>query len=100
MKTGITPLLMTGLIAMVLPSCGATPADEGSLGRALIETKKESYTYEFELNGCNTGRHQFLSKNAMCEGLKSQSLNNYCAVSMRERHFERHACPGNFETER
>ncbi|HVJ64928.1 MAG TPA: hypothetical protein VM901_06710 [Bdellovibrionota bacterium] len=65
-----------------------------------LQSARNSFSYEFEYNGCNTGRQKFGSKDTMCEGLKSQSRNNYCAVSMRERFFEQQGCPGIFELEK
>lgn len=62
-----------------------------------IDSKTESstLTYEFESNGCKTGKHSFSSRTAYCEGLKSYSLNNGCAYGLRKAEYERN-CTGFF----
>jgi hypothetical protein len=55
------------------------------------ESKTSSFNdkYQLELNGCNTGEHAFNSssqedlKRQICESLKNDATNNYCASSMR-----------------
>lgn len=54
---------------------------------------KEEYTYEFEEDGCNTGKHTFNSKDAYCRALADHALNNYCAPNLRRQTFEAN-CPG------
>ena len=54
-----------------------------------------SKTYEYEFNGCSTGRHTFSSDEEYCNGLKSSSKNNGCAVGMRKDAFEKE-CTGAF----
>jgi hypothetical protein len=49
----------------------------------------ENKKYQFELNGCNTSEHAFDSQQAYCDGLRSNSLNNGCAESMRQSAYER-----------
>ena len=44
----------------------------------------ESYSYEYEFNGCKTEQHTFNSKAAYCAGLQDDELNNHCAWQMRE----------------
>lgn len=103
---GFVLFKMSGALCttLVLASCG------GSLGSDTIESPNEGglitravrakYTYQFSYNDCDTERQTFSSKKEMCQGLKSQSLNNYCAVSMREEYFAVQKCPGIFETEK
>ncbi len=57
------------------------------------ESKSESLGYEFELNGCPTGKREFSSKADMCQGLQNNNLNNGCALGMREEYFKAQ-CPG------
>jgi hypothetical protein len=88
------------LLTLATSSCGlGLIADATSGGESGLSTTRESYSYSFEFNGCKTGTHRFNSKAAMCNGLKSQSRNNYCAVGMRESYFISKGCPGIFETE-
>jgi len=54
------------------------------------------YSYEFEQNGCKTGRHKFEALGDLCEGLKDETLNRGCARMLRERAFESYSCPGEF----
>lgn len=53
----------------------------------------EEFTYEFEENGCNTGKHTFNSRDAYCKALADHDLNNGCAYSLRKQAFEAN-CPG------
>lgn len=50
--------------------------------------KVESFTYDFDLNGCKTGRHQFNSLEEMCVGLQNETLNQSCASDLRIKHFQ------------
>ena len=50
-------------------------------------------TYSFTDGGCSTGEHTFYSNEQLCQGLKNDALNNYCAVSLRQSKF-RTDCPG------
>lgn len=50
--------------------------------------KIESFTYNFDLNGCKTGKHQFNSLEEMCMGLQNDTLNNSCASELRVNHFQ------------
>ncbi|WP_413290938.1 hypothetical protein [Bdellovibrio sp. HCB337] len=51
------------------------------------ESKKLSY--QFNENGCDTGKKEFTSKQAYCAALEDNSANNFCAESMRKTTFER-----------
>jgi hypothetical protein len=44
----------------------------------------QSYSYEFVENGVSTGKHTFFSLERYCAGLKSRSLNNEAAYSLRK----------------
>ena len=59
----------------------------------------KSLSYEYEVNGCSTGKQTFDSEEALCEALKSESLNNGCAQDLRELEFQAKQCPGNFVPE-
>jgi hypothetical protein len=69
-------LLLIVLSLSSLAACGSTEASD--------ESKSEKYTYEFEFNGCKTGKHSFSSKSEYCEALLDDDLNHGCARSMRE----------------
>ena len=49
------------------------------------EKKKESYSYDYTENGCNTGNHAFSELVQYCKALQDDNLNNGCASSMRQR---------------
>lgn len=51
------------------------------------ESKKEVLSYEFEVNSCKTGRHEFSSQQDLCQGLQNETLNKGCALAMRESYF-------------
>lgn len=82
----------------ILTSCGDSEDSKKDNGNNNY-SNSESYTYEFEYNGCNTGKHKFNSKEALCDGLKSQSLNDYCALPLREEAFNNKGCSGTFSAE-
>lgn len=67
-------------------------------GLALVGCSKEDFSYEFNDNGCVT-KQKFDSKDKMCNGLKSDSLNSQngtvCAVDMRKQKYESE-CGGSF----
>lgn len=48
----------------------------------------KSYSYEFESNGCKTGRHSFGSVGEMCEALQDENLNRGCALGLRIDYFD------------
>ncbi len=90
MRFGILTVLA---LALGLTGCGSDAGPE--IGN---ETSSHSaqYTYEFSYNNCSTEKQTFTSLEAMCDGLKSESRNNGCAVSMREGYFKERGCSGSF----
>ncbi len=62
------------------------------------EAEEENLSYEFSYNGCNTGKHEFDSKDAFCVGLKDyRANNNGCAYDLRKQAYEEKGCAGEFE---
>lgn len=62
------------------------------------EAKSESLSYQYSVNGCDTGKHDFSSNDEYCAGLKDYKGNNYgCAYSLRKDAYERASCAGTFE---
>ncbi len=59
------------------------------------ESKSESKSYEFELNGCNTGKQTFESTEDYCAGLQDYNRNRGCAYELREQAFKQ-SCAGEF----
>lgn len=53
-----------------------------------IVNGQSSYTYNLSENGCSTGEQQFSGREAMCDGLKNEPLNNYCAQNLRRSKFQ------------
>ena len=53
--------------------------------------------YTLSYNGCSTGTQSFGSIAEMCEGLKSDALNNGCARDMRQERFQSSGCSGHFD---
>lgn len=61
-----------------------------SLGKALDpnnNSNTQSYSYNLTENGCGTDEHVFSSREAMCDGLKNESLNHSCAYNLRRTKF-------------
>ncbi len=59
---------------------GASPSEAGSQP---ISEATVRYTYQYIVNGCDTGRQTFTSKEAYCAGLANEQLNNNCAADLR-----------------
>ena len=47
------------------------------------EKKSESYSYDYTVNGCATGKHSFGSLADYCRGLADDNRNNGCASGLR-----------------
>lgn len=64
-------------------------------GLTACDVKKEekSYSYDYTLNGCNTGKQEFSSQEDMCRGLRDDARNNYCASSIRADAYQQ-SCAG------
>lgn len=45
-------------------------------------------TYTFNDAGCETGKHKFSDSISYCEALRSDSLNNHCALEQRQAEWE------------
>ncbi len=67
----------------------------GCRGSSLTDglKKQSSFSYELSENGCSTGQKTFSSNDAMCNALKDDALNNYCAQNLRYQKFQSD-CPG------
>ena len=52
-------------------------------GESEYSTHSQTYTYQYSVNGCDTGKHTFHSTKEYCEGLANDRLNNGCAVEFR-----------------
>jgi hypothetical protein len=53
-------------------------------------------SYQFEFNGCKTGKHEFVANSSaqevtsqLCSALQDETLNNFCAADMRREYFEK-----------
>ena len=64
--------------------------------RELVNTgnqnKKESFEYDFTQNDCATGKKSFSSRDALCDALKDDAANGFCAREMRYEYFKTN-CP-------
>lgn len=84
-KFGFIALLLS---AALLQSCSV------DLGNTLrVNAESNNYSYSLSENGCSTGEHSFSSQDAMCDGLKNETLNNNCATNLRYLKFQ-NSCPG------
>ena len=52
-----------------------------------------AYNYSFNVNGCNTGEKNFSTREAMCDSLTNDPVNNNCAENERYTKFLSD-CPG------
>lgn len=62
---------------------------------AVVGCSSEDLSYQYNVNGCDTGKQTFDSKEALCEGLRSSSRNKTCALEERIDRFNKE-CGGNF----
>jgi hypothetical protein len=91
-------VLCTSMVAfgLFISACGKSSGGGGGGTSApnnpTTSTKTESLSYEFEFNGCKTGRHQFSSTEELCTGLRNDTLNNSCAIDLRADFFQKN-CP-------
>lgn len=56
------------------------------------EETVSTFQYQYTLNGCDTGQHKADSKEQHCQQLKDDSLNRFCAASLRKEAFESKGC--------
>ena len=56
-------------------------------------SSSEEYVYQFNDNGCDTGRKSFSSQGDMCSALKNDAANGFCARDLRSARF-RQDCSG------
>jgi len=47
----------------------------------------QSYTYEYDVQGCYTGKHTFHNVNALCSALKNEAFNHGCAFKERSKRY-------------
>ncbi|MFZ3230288.1 MAG: hypothetical protein WA160_08790 [Pseudobdellovibrio sp.] len=87
MKNKITLIQLAALV-LLFTSCMPKSATD-----AILNQKSSGYTYDLTENGCPTGEHSFSSLESMCDGLKNDSLNNFCARNLRYSKFQSD-CPG------
>lgn len=86
----------------ILSACGSDSSSVKHIPGKLppsndkVETSSH-FSYEFKLNECTTGKHQLTSKEELCEALQNNTLNNGCAVELREIHFQSHCQDQTFE---
>lgn len=92
----LSALLFTLLI---IASCGQIESKKknkksGTKTTSSINSEDYKKSYQFEVNGCNTGEHSFSSsdesemRRKLCEALQDDELNNGCAESLRFDYFE------------
>lgn len=66
-----------------------------------LETKSESteFSYDYDENGCKTGKQVLHSKEEYCQALKDYKRNSGCAFSSRKQAFQSSGCSGEFKEE-
>jgi hypothetical protein len=78
------------VFAVCLAACSGSDSNKSS-------NSSESYSYDITLNNCPTGKHTFSSKEALCKGLKDDTLNDHCAREVRRQEFSARSCSGSFD---
>jgi hypothetical protein len=79
-KSAVTLSRLTLLAFLAAPSCGPAPFKPAKR----VTIKPSSYSYEFNGQGCKTGKHSFRTEDEYCRALMDDELNNHCARSQRE----------------
>lgn len=77
-----TEMGFKGLVACVVAACGIVA------GCGSFDDESESYSYEYNVNGCSTGKKTFSQKSAYCSALKDDGANNFCASDVRQKAWE------------
>jgi hypothetical protein len=57
------------------------------------KSEDKDLSYDFTVNGCATGKVAYKDDNDLCEALRDDQRNNYCAGSLRYEQFKK-SCPG------
>ena len=73
-------LAITAFALLALSACGKE------------ENKTEQFKYSLTENGCATGEVTASSKEEMCNLLKNDEANKYCAGSLRRQKFQQDGC--------
>ncbi len=92
--------IFTILACLNLSGCGGTPSytigdsssDDTTFGS---QSSSESFSgyYQYSVNGCNTGKKDYNSRDELCQLLLNHEANSYCAEDMRKTRFEKN-CAG------
>lgn len=72
-------------LGLLTSSCTPPKVIDGLLQ---AQSDQSKLTYSLSENGCQTGEHTFYSEQQMCDGLKNDALNNYCALRLRQLKFQ------------
>lgn len=62
------------LISFLITACAKLPG---------VNTNTETYSYHFDVNGCDTGKRVFNDRVSMCNELKNDAANYHCAYNER-----------------
>lgn len=75
-------------LQMVFASTVLAGGLTGGLAGCSVESKSESFTYDYTENSCPTGKQTFSDKASYCNALLDETLNKGCAYSMRKATYE------------
>lgn len=76
MNQMIAKILLVVLTVVVF-GCGKHGSDNASTAQT------DLYQYQYETNGCSTGPQRYRSREAYCEALRNDAVNNYCSSQER-----------------
>ena len=89
MKLNLKFTLLLFLSILTLASFSACDLSKLTAGLLKAQSTSTNLTYNYTAeNGCSTGEHTFYSNEQLCDGLKNDSLNNYCALSLRRSRYQ------------
>lgn len=71
------------LLALALQACNHNLTDG-----VVVKNNSQNLSYTLSENGCSTELQQYSSFASMCEGLKNESRNNFCAYNLRRAKYD------------
>lgn len=99
----VSKLLFLAVLMLAFGACARKKTHSTSVQtvqtevQTQIQTEKikivETFTYNLESNNCSTGAQVFSTVEQMCQGLQDNTLNNNCALELREDFFAKN-CAG------
>lgn len=93
-------VIFLALVMIAASACSKKSSHSNTNTVQTLQTEKlkvvESYSYTLESNGCSTETQVFSTLEEMCKGLQNNTLNNNCALELREDFFAKNCGSAEF----